>query len=150
MAHIAAFTEPEAFEVHDLLFVYGSLKSDSPHPMARWLERHARLLGPARFQGRLIRVSWYPGALDSDHAGDSIQGELWQLLRPKTVLRRLDRYEGYDPAHPGRSEFVRVLRPVSFEGNERRAWIYLYAGRKAARAPRANSGFMHRRAKGFF
>jgi len=94
--------------------------------MARWLARNARRIGPAWFQGRKFRVSWYPGAVDSEDPRDRVEGELWRLKRPRTALARLDRYEGFDPAHPERSEFVRVVRPIRCGRRRLQAWIYLY------------------------
>ena len=102
------------------LFVYGTLRPDSPHPMARVLRRHARPVGPARFRGRLYRVSWYPGARDAARPTDAVFGELYRLTRAGPCLEALDAYEG--------DEFTRVRRQVSTARGTRDAWLYLFTG----------------------
>ena len=47
------------------LFVYGTLLSTAGHPMGVRLRREARLIGAASIQGRLYRVSWYPGLVEA-------------------------------------------------------------------------------------
>ena len=102
------------------LFVYGTLRQATRHPMSRLLQRHARRIGPARFQGRLYRVGWYPGARDAQQSGETIVGELYALERPGGCLAALDAYEG--------SDFQRVERPIACRHRRYRAWIYLYTG----------------------
>lgn len=99
------------------LFVYGTLRQDSHHPMSQVLQRHARRLGPAVFAGRLYRVRWYPGARDAMLPGEVVHGELYRLLRP-SCLRILDDYEGPD--------FARVPREVRAGPRRYTAWVYLY------------------------
>ncbi len=107
------------------LFVYGSLRPGSPHPMARWLARRSRLLGPAWLPGRLYALPGYPALVDA--SGARVRGELLALARPLAVLAELDRYEAAGPAVPN-PEFRRVPRPVQAEGlGEVTAWVYLYA-----------------------
>ncbi|MBD3618788.1 MAG: gamma-glutamylcyclotransferase [Chromatiales bacterium] len=112
------------------LFVYGTLRQDSHHPMSQVLQRHARRLGPAVFAGRLYRVSWYPGARDAMQPGEVVHGELYQLLRPG-CLQILDDYEGPD--------FARVQREVRAGPRHYTAWIYLYTP-AAADLPRIPGG----------
>jgi gamma-glutamylcyclotransferase (GGCT)/AIG2-like uncharacterized protein YtfP len=100
------------------LFVYGTLKQDSHHPMSRVLRRHARRVGPGVFRGQLYRVGWYPGAKDSPRLTDRVFGELYVLEHPAPCLEALDAYEG--------SEFVRVARDIRRGRRRYTAWIYLY------------------------
>ncbi|MDA0661530.1 MAG: gamma-glutamylcyclotransferase [Proteobacteria bacterium] len=109
------------------LFVYGSLRRGAAHPMHRILARHATPLGPAVWQGRLYRVGWYPGAVASDDARDSVRGELYRLRLPRQVLPPLDRFENCGPGFSAPTEFSResheVHRP---DHGSLRAWIYVY------------------------
>lgn len=109
------------------LFVYGSLRPASPHPMARWLARRSRSLGRAWVAGKLYALPGYPALVDAGEPDAHVWGELLALDRPRAVLAELDRYEQAGPAFPN-PEFRRVLRPVQADGaGEVRAWVYLYA-----------------------
>jgi gamma-glutamylcyclotransferase (GGCT)/AIG2-like uncharacterized protein YtfP len=111
------------------LFVYGSLMSSARHPMGERLRREARLLGRATLQGRLYKLSWYPGAVDTPDAGERVHGELYALAEPSRTLAWLDRYEGIAPGRTHSAEYERVERPVRLDGGaELAAWVYLYRG----------------------
>ena len=108
------------------LFVYGTLRRDSDHPMARFLARHARFVETADFQGRLFIVADYPGAVPSDDPRDRVRGDVFELRRPAWLLRKLDEYEGCRPLERTPA-YVRALRPVTLtSGEQRNAWIYLF------------------------
>jgi gamma-glutamylcyclotransferase (GGCT)/AIG2-like uncharacterized protein YtfP len=113
------------------LFVYGSLMTSLAHPMGERLRAEATRIGPATFQGRLYRISWYPGVLDSADARDTVHGELYRLDQALHTLVWLDEYEGI---HVGQSsvaapdEYRRVERHVTLdEGSVVAAQIYLYS-----------------------
>lgn len=109
------------------LFVYGSLMSAARHPMGERLAREARLLGPASIQGRLYRISWYPGLVDSDAPHERVHGEVYGLDRPAQSIEWLDAYEGLEPRTTRGGEYERVARPVLLaSGAEITAWVYLY------------------------
>src|SRR4051812_45548450 len=61
------------------LFVYGTLMRGFDNPMTKLLARNAEFCGPARCQGRLYLVTWYPGMVLSDDPGDVVFGELFSL-----------------------------------------------------------------------
>jgi gamma-glutamylcyclotransferase (GGCT)/AIG2-like uncharacterized protein YtfP len=120
------------------LFVYGTLRHGSGHPLARLLATHARFVGRARFTGRLFDLGAYPAAVPAPEGGEVV-GELYRLLAPEILLPLLDRYEGCTegpqerardtpgaPGSPG-GEYRRERLPVRLEhGGTREAWIYLY------------------------
>jgi gamma-glutamylcyclotransferase (GGCT)/AIG2-like uncharacterized protein YtfP len=112
--------------MNSYLFVYGSLMSTAGHRMSARLQRKARRIGPATMQGRLYRVSWYPGAVDSTDPAQRVHGEVWALDDPKRAFAWLDEYEGV--AGRGESgEYRRLERPVRLAtGAEIAAWVYLY------------------------
>ena len=111
------------------LFVYGSLMSSAGHARGERLRREARLLGEATIQGRLYKISWYPGAVASCEADQRVHGEVYALAHPSSALAWLDRYEGIAPGATRSAEYERVERPVRLaSGEEIVAWVYLYRG----------------------
>jgi gamma-glutamylcyclotransferase (GGCT)/AIG2-like uncharacterized protein YtfP len=111
------------------LFVYGTLRADLAHPMARVVGKHAKLVGRAYFGGKLFDLGGYPGAVPSPSASDRVAGELHRIEpgQAAALLAELDRYEGWDPERPGESEFVRVRARIEADSGERfEAWIYTY------------------------
>lgn len=112
----------------ELLFVYGSLMSDSGHPMAAMLAAAAEPVGSGRFQGRKYRVDWYCGAVPSVLEEDVVTGEVYRLHDATTLLRLLDAYEEAEPLWPAPAEYRRERRQVwmTQEGSSADCWIYLY------------------------
>jgi gamma-glutamylcyclotransferase (GGCT)/AIG2-like uncharacterized protein YtfP len=92
----------------DMLFVYGTLRSEFNNKYARLLRSQADLVRTASVLGSIYRVEHYP-AYRPEPAGE-VRGELYRLADPETTLKALDEYEGED--------FERVV----VEG----AWIYQY------------------------
>lgn len=92
----------------DLLFVYGTLRSEFQNRYARLLRGNATLLGKTTVRGSIYRIQHFP-AFRPEPAGE-VQGELYRLHDPAQTLSALDEYEG--------EEFERVL----IDG----AWIYRY------------------------
>ena len=111
------------------LFVYGTLRLGQPN--------HARLLGgavawhrPAVLPGHQLLVAGLPFVAEADDGGQVV-GDLLGLApdRWASVLRTIDRFEGYRPADPAGSLYVRVERPVAYRGGDGRtvtttAWVY--------------------------
>jgi gamma-glutamylcyclotransferase (GGCT)/AIG2-like uncharacterized protein YtfP len=116
--------------VCDFLFVYGSLISAIAHPMGERLRQEALLVGPATVQGRLYRVSWYPGVALSDDAADQVHGEVYRLINPMGTLEWLDAYESITPGPTGvaaHDEYERrVVSAYAEDGTSLRAWMYIY------------------------
>lgn len=115
----------------ELLFVYGTLKSDggtaSAKPLRLALARHARLVGNAHCRGLLYRVSWFPALVPAPRASQRVYGELYQVLAPGPLLPLLDKFEGFDASSPARSDYLRRKMPVTLEnGKTAPAWVYLY------------------------
>jgi gamma-glutamylcyclotransferase (GGCT)/AIG2-like uncharacterized protein YtfP len=118
------------------LFVYGSLMSASRHPMGDRLRSEARLLGEAAIEGRLYRISWYPGLVLGGQSGARVHGELYALSTPARSLAWLDEYEGLVPGNPGAGEYERIERPVQLATGETiTAWVYAYRGDTTRLAP---------------
>ena len=124
----------------DHLFVFGTLLSGYDHPMARLLADSGDLIGEASCQGRLYRVSHYPGMIASDAAADRVFGELYRLRRPGETLRVLDDYERCGEKDVEPFEFLRKMATVILaDGTTQAAWTYYY-NRPVAHLPRIMSG----------
>lgn len=124
------------------LFVYGTLRREADHPMARLLAASSDHIGVARFQGRLFRVSWYPCVVPSDDERDRVLGDVFEIHADAadSLFNTLDEYEGTktDGSHP--PYYRRERRPVTFDdGRTVVAWIYLF-NRPTDRLERIESG----------
>jgi gamma-glutamylcyclotransferase (GGCT)/AIG2-like uncharacterized protein YtfP len=81
-------------EACDHLFVYGTLRRGAqPNGHAALLHGAARFVGRGRVRGRLYRVSWYPGLVDSDDGHDTVVGDVFALPAGESLLAALDAYE---------------------------------------------------------
>jgi gamma-glutamylcyclotransferase (GGCT)/AIG2-like uncharacterized protein YtfP len=115
-----------------LLFVYGTLRPFVDIPMARWLQRVARYVGPARTRGRLYDLGAYPGLRPARRSCEWVAGDLYRIRNPR-VVRVLDAYEA--GMQFGRPRFVRIpclVEPA--RGGWRAAWVYEYRRRPPGRA----------------
>lgn len=109
-----------------LLFVYGSLRPGSGHPMSALLEDYATSLGPATLVGELLDVQGQPGAVPPQDGGRGVwggrevRGDVLRL-RDASLLRHLDAFEGAD--------YERATREVRlWDGSPVSAWVYVYRG----------------------
>jgi gamma-glutamylcyclotransferase (GGCT)/AIG2-like uncharacterized protein YtfP len=93
----------------DVIFVYGTLRSEFSGEYALLLRAHARFLGKAAVRGSIYRVAHYPAFREEPDG--LVRGEIYEL-RDTAILARLDDYEG--------DEFERV-RIGEW-------WIYRYKG----------------------
>jgi gamma-glutamylcyclotransferase (GGCT)/AIG2-like uncharacterized protein YtfP len=111
------------------LFVYGTLLPDLAPESVRDLVGRLRPLGPASVPGRLYDLGPFPGVILADEAAGQVQGQVFELPDDPALLAALDRYEGFDPARPESSLFVRVGRPVAPAGGDAvPCWVYVYNG----------------------
>lgn len=92
----------------NLLFVYGTLRSEFDNQYARLLRSQADFVERTTMPGSIYRVRHYPAFRPAPEG--VVHGELYRLHDPDATLRVLDEYEG--------DEFERV----SLNG----AWIYQY------------------------
>jgi gamma-glutamylcyclotransferase (GGCT)/AIG2-like uncharacterized protein YtfP len=111
------------------LFVYGSLLARAGHPMGGRLAREAHLIGEAYLQGRLYRVSSYPGLVEGTSSRERVYGEVYALNDPVRALLWLDAYEGVAEGGAQGSDYARAERTARLAfGGEVRVWVYLYRG----------------------
>ena len=76
----------------DLLFVYGTLRSEFENRYAKLLRSRAELVGPAVVAGSIYRIADYPGY--RPQPAGSVYGELYRIADPEATFRILDEYEG--------------------------------------------------------
>jgi gamma-glutamylcyclotransferase (GGCT)/AIG2-like uncharacterized protein YtfP len=83
------------------LFVYGSLRTESPQPFAVKLRSRGRLLGRGSAPGILYDLGRYPAALFGAEHKSRVIGEIFELPGDGRLLRELDYFEGTEePASP--------------------------------------------------
>ena len=111
----------------DLLFVYGTLKRRSRHPMARRLAERARCVGPAALAARLYNLGRFPGITPPAGPDDWVQGDLYDLGDDPQTLHEMDVYEGVESPWPAffDRQRARVRLPA---GDEVEAWVYWFRG----------------------
>ncbi len=121
------------------LFVYGTLRRQSKHPQARWLEKVATYKGTATLPGRLVDLGEYPGLLPAEAPGEVVPGDLYEVPADAAVLEVLDRYEGCHADDPEPHEYCRIVcTPTDEDGIRVWAWTYLYQGGDASRGIYSN------------
>jgi gamma-glutamylcyclotransferase (GGCT)/AIG2-like uncharacterized protein YtfP len=108
------------------LFVYGTLRPASGHPMARQLAAHATALGQGWMHGLLYDLGEYPGAIARPGSA-RVHGEIFEIADDSPLWAELDHYED---VRAGAASFERVVMPVWSDAAA--AWIaccvYLYRG----------------------
>jgi gamma-glutamylcyclotransferase (GGCT)/AIG2-like uncharacterized protein YtfP len=114
--------------MENLLFVYGTLRRRSRHPMARRLADAARHVGAAKIAGRLYDLGRFPGLKPPRTPEDWVQGDVYDLGDDaEQTLREMDAYENVDSAPP--APYDRQLTPVVRpDGQLVTVWVYWYRG----------------------
>jgi gamma-glutamylcyclotransferase (GGCT)/AIG2-like uncharacterized protein YtfP len=109
------------------LFVYGTLKRQSKHPMAKRLMMQSEFTGEATIGGKLFSLGSYPGLALIGGPADLVHGEVVRLRTPELSFRWIDEYEGCGPNVPEPHYFRRVVVPVALRsGATLDAWVYVY------------------------
>lgn len=128
------------------LFVYGTLSPRHAPPEIAATVRRLRPVGPASVKGRLYDLGEYPGAVLSKTSRSVIHGEVFELPGDAQTLSSLDNYEGFEPAKPSSSLFVRRAWPVIMDdGTRLRCWVYVYNGAMKDAQPLRNGRYARRR-----
>lgn len=114
------------------LFVYGTLRTESRHPMARRLRVGAKLLGRGSAPGSLYDFGDHPGAVFAAEVRYRVVGDVFTLQPNTRLLSDLDRYEGVTGEDD--DTFRRLLIEVSLDkGGSVEAWAYGLKERPRAR-----------------
>lgn len=124
------------------IFVYGTLRSGSGHPMARRLTSQARLVGKGSVPGQLYDMGWYPAAVFDGSEKRRIVGDVFALSPGSRLLAELDEYEAGDP------NYARAPLEVSLaNGGTITAWAYGVGEAPKARLIQGGDFIAHRNAK---
>jgi gamma-glutamylcyclotransferase (GGCT)/AIG2-like uncharacterized protein YtfP len=121
-----------------LLFVYGTLRPFVAIPIASWLRRAARYVGPATTQGVLYDLGSYPGMRAALNSRDRVIGDVYRVVKPN-VFRVLDRYEAGIAHCKARFLRERCIVKLADRGLHKMAWTYRYRY-GVANKPRIASG----------
>jgi gamma-glutamylcyclotransferase (GGCT)/AIG2-like uncharacterized protein YtfP len=118
---------PTGVEHPDHLFVYGTLLPElAPAAWRGPLSRCARV-GRGSLPGRLYDLGDYPALVPEPSAPGRVVGQVLRLPEREGVLAELDGYEGFDPADPAGSLFLRLPHAVDVDDGTRLAcWVYVY------------------------
>jgi gamma-glutamylcyclotransferase (GGCT)/AIG2-like uncharacterized protein YtfP len=116
------------------VFFYGTLCAGQAAHRRLGLRGRLVPLGERIVRGALFDLGPFPGLVLG--AGET-RAQLYRF-KDRGVLERLDRYEGFDPARPSASPFlrttVRAPRFASTPAPTLEAWIYVYNGSVTGRA----------------
>jgi gamma-glutamylcyclotransferase (GGCT)/AIG2-like uncharacterized protein YtfP len=105
------------------IFVYGTLRSESTHPMAARLRTGAKLIGKGKTAGLLYDLGAYPGAVFASGERRHVIGEVFRFGANAKLLAELDSYEGITGAKD--DMWARVLVEVGLDhGGIVEAWAY--------------------------
>lgn len=109
----------------ELIFVYGTLRRVCPTGAHAKYLVGATFIAPAKINGKLFKVTYYP-ALVIDATADYVIGEVYQLASTEQ-LERLDAYEECTyPALP-EQEYQRLQVTVQTDAGEYLStWVYAY------------------------
>ncbi|MEY3052949.1 MAG: hypothetical protein RLY31_2734 [Bacteroidota bacterium] len=119
------------------LFVYGTLRKDSDHPMAVFLREQGHWQGKGFMPGVCHDLGAYPGAVYLENSLEKVEGDIFLISDERAVFSELDPYEGVAP-HADPPEYERVRCPVNGPGRMYVCWVYLYL------LPAAQTDLVHR------
>jgi gamma-glutamylcyclotransferase (GGCT)/AIG2-like uncharacterized protein YtfP len=114
-------------QMPDHLFLYGTLLPElAPAPLRAALAG-CQSVGDGSVPGRLYDLGRYPGLVPDPLARGRVLGQVFRLPEQGDVLEALDAYEGFDPADPPGSLYLRLPQDAELAGGERLScWVYIY------------------------
>lgn len=133
---------PQTQPVH-YLFVYGTLRKECSSGAHKEYLASADYISPAKVQGKLYMVDYYPGLVLSDEEVWAL-GEIY-LLAQLSQLHHLDVYEGCAEKSPQPHEYKRCLTNVVLNSGETlQAWTYVYQQDTVSLQPIPTGDFLNR------
>jgi gamma-glutamylcyclotransferase (GGCT)/AIG2-like uncharacterized protein YtfP len=114
------------------LFVYGTLLSNIPSSMSKFLRRRATLVGKATTAGTLYDLGLYPGFVAG--GSDLVAGELY-LLGPSQATQTMEMLDAYESVTgEATDEYKRVAVAVRVGGGGAfSAETYIFTGSTAGK-----------------
>lgn len=120
------------------VFFYGTLMAGFDRRRRAGIDDRLTYMGRGCIKAALFDLGLYPAAVPAPDG--SVWGEVYEMSDPETVLTALDDIEGYSPAHPDRSLYLRGEAEVNLpDGTDALAWVYFYNA-PLGQAPRISSG----------
>ncbi len=111
----------------DYLFAYGTLQPGLVPASMSQVAAKLTPIGEGFVRGVLYDLGRYPGAIPDANSQTRITGNVLELPPDAGVLTQLDAYEGFDPASPDASEYVREPQTVELaDGRSLECWFYRY------------------------
>lgn len=109
----------------DLVFFYGTLMRGFERPGRTRIDLLLEPTGRGWIRAALFDLGIYPAAVPSDES--RVWGEVYRMHDRAAVLGSLDEIEGYRPAQPDASLYMRTETEVTLaDGRAVLAWAYFY------------------------
>lgn len=109
----------------ELVFFYGTLMTPFNRPGRQRVDEDLIFVGRGSIRATLFDLGIYPAAVPASEG--RVWGEVYEMLRPATVLPILDEIEGFRAGEADSSLYNRVKTPVTLEsGPTVDAWAYFY------------------------
>ena len=122
----------------DLVFFYGTLMAGFDRRRTAGIDDKLDYIGRGSIKAALFDLGLYPAAVPAPDR--QVWGELYQVTDAESVLPALDTIEGFSPAQPDSSLYLRTRVEVTLpDGTSASAWAYFYNA-PLGRAPRIPSG----------
>jgi gamma-glutamylcyclotransferase (GGCT)/AIG2-like uncharacterized protein YtfP len=119
-------------------FFYGTLMSGFERRQRLEIEDRITRRGRGWIEAALFDMGSYPAAVPSP--GQRVWGEVVEIADVESVWPALDDIEGYDPAAPDQSLYIRRVVPVHLDDDRSvEASVYFYNA-PLSEAPRIPSG----------
>jgi len=111
----------------EYLFAYGTLQPGLVPESMSALAGKLTPIGKGLVHGVLYDLGRYPGAIPDAASPHQIVGTVLELPDDENILPKLDAYEGFDPASPASSEYIRERQTVKLaDGRTLDCWFYGY------------------------
>jgi gamma-glutamylcyclotransferase (GGCT)/AIG2-like uncharacterized protein YtfP len=124
--------------VAPFVFFYGTLMAGFDRRRRAGIDHELTYIGRGCIKAALFDLGLYPAAVPAPDG--SVWGEVYDISDVEQVLAALDDIEGFSPAHPDRSLYLRGEADVTLpDRHSVRAWVYFYNA-PLGQAPRITSG----------
>lgn len=121
-----------------LVFFYGTLMAGFDRRRRAGIDNKLTYIGRGSIKAALFDLGIYPAAIPAPDG--RVWGEVYAMSEIDTVLLALDDIEGFTPADPDRSLYLRRETDVVLpDGSSATAWVYFYNA-PLGQAPRIASG----------
>ena len=92
-----------------------------------FMRKNCTLLGEGFFQGTLLDLGTYPGAIYDKFSEYKVFGEIFEIQKnKKELVAYLDRFEGVGEEFTRPNEYVREVIPIETHNGTLHASCYLY------------------------